>query len=291
MKIKIIPVIILFSVILMGCGAPKVLVSNKTNAESAGSSGDFAAAVKSWEQYFNETPIEEVAGADFATAAKAAYKSGNPVQAVNWFDQARYKNYSDFEMYFTLAQIFRKQENLSKELTSLEYIKEHYPEQSGQIHNRLFELYREINLTDKALDVWERMDAAEKSSLSALTGYFEIQQSLKDSVVCDSLAQVILDKNPLQLESLEWLAAKYYWMGENRYQREMNKYNANKTNRQYRILLKELDKSTADFKKSLTYLEKLWKINPGEKYAGYFTNIYARFGDEKKVKYYEKYLK
>jgi len=71
----------------------------------------------------------------------------------------------------------------------------------------------------------------------------------------------------------------------------MGKYNANKTTRQYKILLSELDKSTADFKKSLTYLEKLWKTNPGEKYAGYFANIYARFGDEKKAKYYEKYLK
>jgi hypothetical protein len=40
----------------------------------------------------------------------------------------------------------------------------------------------------------------------------------------------------------------------------------------------------------LTYLEKLWKIEPGKKYASYFANIYARFGDEDKAKSYQKYL-
>jgi len=33
------------------------------------------------------------------------------------------------------------------------------------------------------------------------------------------------------------------------------------------------------------------KIEPGEKYASFFANIYARFGDETKVNYYRKYLK
>ena len=63
------------------------------------------------------------------------------------------------------------------------------------------------------------------------------------------------------------------------------------TNKQYKILLEQLELSTADFKKSLVYLEKLWKLEPGKKYASYFANIYARFGDEAKAKSYEKYLK
>ncbi|MDO8951444.1 MAG: hypothetical protein Q7U86_02405, partial [Draconibacterium sp.] len=79
--------------------------------------------------------------------------------------------------------------------------------------------------------------------------------------------------------------------GENRYEREMEKYNKNKTNKQYKILLTELDLATADFKRALPFFEKLWGIEPGEKYAGYFANIYARFGDDTKVNYYKKYLK
>jgi hypothetical protein len=71
----------------------------------------------------------------------------------------------------------------------------------------------------------------------------------------------------------------------------MEKYNQNKTTKQYRVLLNELELVTADLKKALPYFEKLWAMNPGEKYAGYLANIYARFGDEKKSDSYKKYLK
>ena len=291
MNFRILPIVTVLVLFTFACGGPKVLISNKNNAESAMAAGDYVAAEKSWTQYFNETPVEEVDGADFARAAKVAFKSGDSSQAVNWFDQARYKNYSDFEMYLTLAEIYREQKNISKELSALEYISEKYPAKTSEINNRLFQVYNEIKLTDKALEVWNQLNETSKNEASNLIRYFLIQKELKDSTVCDSVALVVLDKNPNQVDALEWTAMKYYWQGENRYQKEMAKYNANKTTRQYNILLKELDKSTADFKKSLTYFEKLWKQNPGEKYAGYFANIYARFGDESKVKYYEKYLK
>ncbi len=287
---KIVSISILM-VVLASCGAPKVLVSDKQTAETAVAQGNYSAAVQAWEQYFQKTPIEEVAGADFASAAKAAFKSGNPVQAASWFDQARYKNYSDFEMYQTLAEIYRKQQNISKELTALEFIKAHFPEQSNKINARLFEIYNEIDELQKALNIWAEMDKAEKSQESNLLNYFQLKKSLNDTLVCDSVSKVLLKLNPNQVDALEWNASKYYWMGENRYQRETEKYNQHKTNKQYKILLKELDQSTADFKKALTYLEKLWKIEQGKKYAGYFANIYARFGDEKKSAFYEKYLK
>lgn len=290
MSYKVFPAIIVVTLILFSCGSPKILVSNKTNAETAAASGDYASAVKSWELYFNQTPLAEVKGIEFATAAKAAFKSGNTVQAISWFDQARYKNYSDLEMYMILVEIYRKQKNISKELTALEYIKENYSEKSDQVNTRLFQIYNEIKLTDKALDIWVEMDSATKNELPNLTGYFEIQKQLKDSTVCDSIAPVILKKNPEQIEALDWMASRYYWMGEKRYQEAMETYNAKKTTRQYKILLNELDKSTADFKKSLTYLEKLWTLDQQKKYASYFANIYARFGDEKKSNYYQKFL-
>ena len=114
---------------------------------------------------------------------------------------------------------------------------------------------------------------------------------LKNSNVCDSVSLVLLEKNPEHFEALEWNAKKFYWLGENRYQSELAKYEKNKINKQYRILLKELDLATADLKKSLIYLEKLWKIEQGKEYASYFASIYARFGDEKKSKSYQKYMK
>ncbi len=282
-------------ILFVACSGPKKVtnpvVSDKELAEQAGLSGNYEKALELWSQYFTKTPVEQVAGSDFAKAAQLAFKAGNTTQSVSWSDQARYKNFASAEMYLTLAKIYKGQKNISKELTALEYLQTNYPEKSVVISRRLFEVYNEIKEPGKALNAWKNMNQTEQSDLHLLNQYFELQKDLKDTLVCDSLANVLLDKDQKNVAALEWNAFKYYWKGENRYQREMEKYNKNKTNKQYKILLEELDKSTADFKKSLGYLELLWSIEPGKKYASYFANIYARFGDEAKAKSYDKYLK
>ncbi len=291
MEFKKILGIVVVSVLITSCGAPKVLTSYKTNAETFIAAGNFTAATEAWKQYFDQTPVEETAGADFANAAKTAFKSGDIDLALSWFDQARYKNYSDFEMYKTLAEIQQKKKNISKELSALEYIIENYPDQSSQIDKRLFDVYSEIDLKEQALQVWSRLDESSKGDLARLEDYFLIQKSLKDSAVCDAVSLVLLKKNPNNVEALEWNAKKYYWLGENRYQSELAKYEKNKTTKQYKILLKELDKATADLKRSMTYLDKLWKIEKKKEYASYFASIYGRFGDEKKTNFYKKLMK
>ena len=284
--------VIIASLLIVACGTPKVLeTSYKATANNATAKGDYTQAVELWQQYFNQISIEEVAGVDFADAAKAAFKAGNSNLSLSWFDQARYKNYADAEMYTILGEIFREKKNISKELNALEYITENFSESSSQIDSRLFDIYVEIDSPEKALQVWNRLNEATKNETPKLNTYFLVQKELKDTTVCDSVSLVLLEKDPQNVEALEWNAKKYYWKGENRYQREMAKYNKKKTTRQYKILLKELDKATADFKRSLKYFDKLWEIEPGEKYASYFANIYARFGDEKKSKSYQKYMK
>jgi hypothetical protein len=152
-------------------------------------------------------------------------------------------------------------------------------------------MHFELKLTDNALETWVRMDEKSKNEISNMKTFFTINKQKENTDVCDSLSLVILEQEPANVDALEWNGNKYYWLGENRYQREMEKYNKNKTSKQYKILLGELDLATADFKKSLPYFEKLWNIEPGEKYASYFMNIYARFGDETKVNYYKKYVR
>ncbi len=273
------------------CGAPKVLITAKNEAESFEAQGNFTQALSAWTSYFNTTEIETVAGADFAQAAKTAFKAGNAAQAVGWFDQARYKNYADAEMYKTLAAIYQQQDNLSKELSALEYVKDNYGTESADVNARLLAIYTEIDANEKAVAVWKTMDSSSKNEEANLQSYFEVNKALEREAVCDSLANVLLDKNAENLEALEWNAKKYYWAGQNRYEREMAKYNANKTRKNYNTLLKELDLVTADFKKALPYLNKLWKLNPGKEYAGYLANIYARFGDEEKTEYYKNFMK
>jgi tetratricopeptide (TPR) repeat protein len=289
MKISNYIVLFIF-LILAGCGAPKMLVSYKDNAEKATEQGNYIQAVEAWKQYFNQQPVEETTGAAFASAAQSAFLLKDINLALNWFDQARYKNFADAEMYSTLSKIYKAQNNLSKELSALEFFVENFGDSSNEINYRMFEVYTEVEMPDKALNVWEKLNADSKNELTIQKLFFQLNKEKENNEVCDSMALIILKKEAENVEALEWMAKKYYWLAENRYQEQMEKYNQNKTTKQYKILLNELDLVTADFKKSLPYFEKLWDLNPGEKYASYFANIYARFGDEKKVKTYQKYL-
>lgn len=281
----------IITVLLFGCGAPKVLTTSKTDAAGFETTGNFVQATNAWEQYFNQTSIEETAGADFAQAAKTAFKAGDLVKAKSWFDQARYKNYADAEMYETLAKIYHSEDNLSKELSALEYCIDNYGDENVAVNARLFNIYSEIDSNEKALQMWENMDAALKNSEENLNQYFKVNKAMENTSVCDSVSLALLAVNPENVNALEWNAKKYYWVGQNRYKSEMDKYNKNKTRKNYNVLLKELDLVTADFKKALPYLNKLWKLKPGKEYAGYLANIYALFGDEKKTSYYKNYMK
>jgi tetratricopeptide (TPR) repeat protein len=281
-------------VFLAGCSGPKVTVtgvSQKAVAEKATTDGNFTQAVEAWKQYFSVQLISEISGDDYAEAAQTAFKINDVNLAISWFDQARFKNFADAEMYATLGKIYRSQQNISKELSALEFYASNFTENLNEVNRRLFEIYFEIKMFDEAIGAWNKMDANVKNEISNLKTYFKINRDKENTEVCDSLSLVILEKEPANIDALEWNGNKFYRLGENRYQREMEKYNKNKTNKQYKILLNELDLATADFKRALPFFEKLWKIEPGEKYASYFANIYARFGDEAKVNYYKKYLK
>lgn len=277
--------------ILAGCGAPKMLVSYQQNALEATSQGNYIQAVEAWKQHFSQQPVEQTEGAVFAQAAQTAFLAGNENQSIDWFDQARFKNFASSEMYVTLSKIYHSQNNLSKELGALEFYSENFAENAEVVYNRLFEIYQEIDSEEKALQAWAKTSDEFKNEVVNLSQFFRLNQKLENVPLCDSLSLVILEKDAGNVAALEWNAQKYYWLAENRYQQEMEKYNRNKTTKQYRLLLKELDLVTADFKKALPYFEKLWIINPGEKYAGYLANIFARFGDEKKSGYYQRFLK
>jgi len=247
-------ILILF---LTNCSGPKLattpVISGKTVAENEMAAGNFAQAVNAWKQYFSQTPLEQTTGDEFARAAQSAFKAGDQTQSVNWFDQARYKNFADAEMYLTLAKIYNSQQNISKELSALEFCKSNFADNLNAVNMRLFEIYSEIKMFDEALVSWSEMDENSKSEISNLKKYFSINKAMENTDICDSLSLVILDKEPANVDALEWNGNKFYWLGENRYQREMEKYNKNKTNKQYKILLNELDLATADFKNTYWY--------------------------------------
>lgn len=273
------------------CSSSKLTTTSKTNAVTFETSGNFEEAVNAWSQYFSQTSLQLSSGEDFAHAALIAYKAGKAQQAISWYDQARYKNYASPEMYETLARIYETEDNLSKELSSLESYAAKFGTGNAAVNNRLFSIYSEIEDSGKVLEYWNLLTEQGRSEEANLVDYLEINRKLEKDAVCDSVADAILKINADQMDALDWLAKKYYWAGQNRYTSEMTKYEQNKTRKQYAVLLKELDQVTSDFKMALPYLEKLWKQNPGKEYASYFANIYARFGDEQKVEFYRQKMK
>src|SRR5690606_13974864 len=171
-------------------------------------------------------------GAVYAQAAQTAYKANDVEQAIAWFDQARYRDFSSVEMYSTLAEIYRKQNNLSKELSALEFLKENFENEAEGVNSRLFSIYDEIDMTEKALKAWDEMPQDAKSTAENLEKYFELNRSLGKEEVLDSVSLVLLELNPDNVNALEWNATKIYHQAEDRYQREMAKYENNRTRRQ-----------------------------------------------------------
>lgn len=292
-KMKSRNIYILFAVLFMAaCGGPKNMTVYKENAKSEIAEGNYEAAVVSWETYFNQQKEaeEDITGAEYAQAAKTAYKAGMDDQAVNWFDQARWAGYADEEMYLALAEIFRGVDNLSKELSALEYYHENFSKENAEVNSRLFSIYDEIDQYENALAVWEKLPLKKQREKENIEKFFDMNKKLENEEVVDSVSSVLLEINPDHTGALEWEAMKYYWKAENLYKREMQKYETNKTRSQYRKLLEQLDLVTANFKKSLTYFEKLWEQNPSEKYAPYLANIYARLNDDQKANYYREFV-
>lgn len=292
MKTKQYLILIASVLFVVGCGSPKVLVNYKTNAEEAVLVGDYEKAVTAWKSYFNqkiESP-EEVEGVEYAQAAKAAYNAEMYSQALDWFDQARYKDYADAEMYSMMAEIYDALDNISKELETLEFYVENFNGEQVEANKRLFEIYYEIDMNEKALAAWKRIPNDSIQSEGLVEKFFLINKEQENDEVTDSVSQVLLEMNPDHVQALEWNALKFYWQAENHYRREMKKYEQNKTGLQYVLLRKELKQVTANFKKALNYFEELWDINPGKKYAPYMANIHTRFDEPDKSAYYREFL-
>ncbi len=228
----------------------------------------------------------------YTEAAFAAMKLGDTSQALGYLEKAKYTASENEECRYGLALCYRHIDNLSKEMDALQTYREKYPkgENIARVNRRLFSVYVESENDEKAVALWNDLTPNQKSEPSALSEYFTVNKRMNNSAVCDSLATILLQHNKNQVQALEWKAKKYYDRAENLYQKEMKAYKQHKTRRQYAHLLKQLDKVTADFKKSLAFYKKLYALNPEEKYARKLANIYYRLDDKKKAEYYRNKL-
>ena len=285
---------LIVTLFIVSCGTPKQIIRHDKLAMQSADSGHYEQAIAEWKTYINtqKTNGDSILPKVYAEMGKAYFALENYPQAEANFDIARDNFYADPQMYVMMQERYQSIDNLSKEITVLEYYRDNYNHEkdSSIMRNRLFETSLESENWAQAEEIWTQMDEDSKNSEKYLGIYFVMNKDLENEAKCDEVAQQLLKVNKENRMGLDWLAKKYYNLGENRYQNAMATYNKKKTSKTYKILLKELDKSTVDYKKALTYLNLLWQFEGKEKYAVYLANIYGRFDDKKQSQYYKRFI-
>lgn len=293
-RTKYLPIILLLFLIFQGCKTTRIVVipeAERERALSAQSEGEHQEAINSWEAYFQlmQSSSGTILPADYSTAAISAYHAGNHDLALRWFDQARYADYSNFEMYATMAAIYRSADNLSREIFALNFLNDNFStlaQQTG-VSVRLFEIFSETD-PSRAIVLWDDLPYEVKIVETMLDRWFRLNLPGGDKNLLDSVSLQLIEKNPRHKEALEWQAEKYYRMAEEQYQQEMQKYNQNRTHVQYQFLLNSLRDISEVYRRSLRYFEVLWEMDPTPTYAAFISNIYLRFDDRERADYFRR---
>lgn len=282
---------------LISCNVLKpvaVEVDPEQAAVEAYQSGDYETARSEYESLIaaQRSSQEEVKGVYFKYAGLSAYALGQTSVALDHLERARHTDAVDDQVYAALAKIYRQVDNLSREITHLDNYLSHYPDgaEADAFRARYFETLAEGRLWDEAYALWPDISEDKRDSEAMVQMFYQVNVALGHEERADSLAGQLLGFNPDNSEALDRLAKKFYDLAETRYQQEMDAYNRNRTNRQYALLLEAFEVLNKDYRRSLNYFLRLYNANPTREYASYLHNIYVRFQDDERARYYRQQL-
>lgn len=282
------------TIFFSSCGTSKIMVDPSV-AQQQAASGNYAEAVLSWTQYFNDqlTKGNEVSGDLYAAAAKTALLAEQSSQAETWFEAAKTNSYSDEEMSLALAKIYRDNNDVRQEMSQLEAFQKAYPqsEQLNEVNARLFELYYTVRDYDMVKATWPALSEEAQNNKTYVADYFNVVLKSNDAETIEPVALHLVEVDPEHVKAMEWLGETYYRRAEDSYQEEMKAYEKNHTHMQHLHLTQQLKVINADFKKAEDFFLKLWEKEQKSSYAIYLTNIYTRFSNKEKADYYRKFIK
>lgn len=285
-----IPLIIAFS-LFVSCSPSAKIVQLSEEAKMAYEQKQYETALEKYEEaILLRKNKDSENGALYNGAGQAAHALNNTEKALQYLEKARMTKFADAGTYYTLSKIYREIDNLSKEITALQTYVEKFPgsKEFREVQNRLFETLVESQNYEQALALWSEIDDEAKKGETMLTCFLIANTALKNESVSDATAREILQINKNNITALDWLAKKYFWLAENRYQKEMKAYEQNKTRRQYAQLLAAFEILNRDFRTSLNYFLRLYELKAESEYAQFIGNIYMRFDDKQKADYYLK---
>jgi len=281
---------VLLAVGVSSCFPTKKVQQLTETANSAIEAGRTQEGLAAYEEIIQITKEKgkEVNGSVYLNAGLALWELGNIPKAIDYLENAKAKDKHSPKMYHVLSEAYLKIDNLSLELKNLEYYKEHFPdaENIDEVNCKLFIAYVKSTNWQLAKKQWPHVSEEYKDKTKILMPYLTLLNELEKSDEALGVAKKLLSKDSKNLQALEILAKSYYRKAEDSYQKEMRAYEKNRTNRQYRQLLKALDVINENFKTARDYFERLYKLNPKSNYATYLGNIYTRFDNKQKASYY-----
>jgi hypothetical protein len=291
MKFGQIILIAIVSIFISSCATTKLA----DQGHDAYNNGKYSEALTAYEQFIKSQAGKKSAALDtvYFKAGMACLELNKTELARKYFEAAEDNQLQIPELYATLATIYKGIDNLSMELDALEHYSNSFPHgnQINEINARLFDAYVESEQWVKAQELWPSIEETAGNDVKKLNGLFVVYEELNKTKEGDELANRILKLDANNLAALEWNAKKYYNLAENRYVSEMTAYQKNRTNKQYKKLLKAWDVIWPQFDKSLNYFLKLYKLDPQPRYAKYLANIYTRKDKKQKAAYYKKLSK
>ena len=185
---------------------------HKDKAQIAYNRGNYTAALALWEKSIAkyERRHKEVKCPYYTKAGMAAIKLKKTDVARQLFEKAIHSASVSPVAYVELARLYRKIDNLSLEIFTLENYVKKYPAGSAidTVKERLFATYVESENWDEALKLWEKLPEQVKNSIAFKTGYLKVNRALKNREVCDRVSSEILKSDPKNVTALDWKAKK-----------------------------------------------------------------------------------
>lgn len=235
---------------------------------------------------------EEVDAAFYRGAGLSAHAMGQTGKVLEYLEPIRHDRTAGAEVFAALAMAYREVDNLSREITSLEVYLENYPE--GPEYNtfrlRYFETMVESMNWDQALKLWPQIEEEARGDESLLNKYLAVHEALGNEETANEIAAELLRLNPDNADALNRMGRLHFERAVEIHERETRVYERNRTHRQYNQLLQAYEVMNRDLRTALGYFLRLHELQPTRETASYLRNIYTRFNDEERARYYERQM-
>jgi len=285
-------ILLTISVLINGCGSLGHISRLSEEAEKAYEAGDYERALIAYQEVIDAERGQNrsVDGQIYRRAGYSAYQTGDTDRAIEYMEFARHTEAADEKTFAVLAKSYREIDNLSREITNLERYVELHPEgeEFVEMQRRLFETLVESMNWHQAHDLWPQLSGEPYKDEGLMADYVLVNQALGYDDKAADLSEKVLDLNLYNKIALDFLGRKHFNEAVSRYNREMRAYESNRTHRQYAQLLEALEIVNTDLRIALNYFTRLYEQDPKPEYAGFLANIYERFQDEERARYYRR---